>query len=224
MRVLSVIMAQHMRALRAVGTLGFLPDALGKFLDKYKFQKFPTLADEFLLTDVNKSIDFEHGKVDVDGTTIVIGRLQIWTNGLSVVTTTTTREAELALIDVLKWASEVFSVTFEEIRSPANYGQLEIQFDNRIARGFPALAALSTSIKEGLDDFFGFKPEYELSGLSFSFDTTAYPQIAPSPFKLEPRTGGAFKDRVYFSEAPLATDKHIAILKRFEEICLGTNS
>lgn len=223
MRVLSVLMAQHMRALRATGTFGFLPDALGKFLEKYKFQRSPTLAEEFLLTDANRSINFEHGKVEINGKTIVITRLQIWLNALSVITTTNTSEAELVLLDVLDWATKIFEVGFEPIRPPVNYSQLEVQFEKRVAQGFPAMTQLGALIKEGLDDFFGFRPDYELSSFSFWFDTSAYPEIAPSVFKIEPRTGIAFKENAYFSEAPLATDKHVAVLRKFEEICLGAS-
>lgn len=222
MKLISVPLAQTIKAVRANRGFGYLPDAVSAVVERYKFVEFPTQPHEFLPADPNQPISFRHGKIEVEGRTVVIAQLQVYQMGLVVHTDTTTTDSDRIADDILDWASSHFEIIFESIRPIGHLSQLEVQFEKRIAEFFPALKAIGSGMSKGLDDFWEFRPSYELTSLIFSFDPTKYPSPAPSFFKIEPRVNVAFEENIYFSEAPLSTDNHVTLLERFERVCLET--
>ncbi|MGB6553494.1 MAG: hypothetical protein WBE78_08385, partial [Candidatus Binataceae bacterium] len=56
--------------------------------------------------------------------------------------------------------------------------------------------------------------------LHFGLDPVKVPLINPGMFKIEARAQMPLDLGLYFCEASLTTEKHLAILRRFEHICL----
>jgi hypothetical protein len=219
-KLISVPLAQTIKAVRASHGLGYLPDAVRAVVDRYKFVEFPTQPHEFLPADPNQPTSFRHGKIEIESRTVVIAQLQVYQMGFVVNTDTNTTDSDWIADDILHWASSHFEITFEPIRPVGHLSQLEVQFEKRIADFFPALKAVSAGMSKGLDDFWEFHPSYELASLTFSFDPSLHPSLVPAFFKIEPRVNIAFEENIYFSEAPLSTDNHVTLLERFERVCL----
>jgi len=221
-KIISVTLAQTLKAVRPSHGFGYLPDAVRAVVDRYKFVEFPTEPHELLPTDPNQAINFRHGKLELTTGVLIIDQLQVYQTGLVVHTSTSTTDSDLIVDDVLHWASSHFQISFEPIRPVGHLSQLEVRFEKRIADFFPALKAVGSGMSKGLDDFWEFHPAYELTSLIFSFDPSVHPSPAPSFFKIEPRVNVAFEENIYFSEAPLSTKNHATLLERFERVCLET--
>lgn len=222
MKVISVMLAQSMKAVRTVGgSLGYLPDAMKLLVERYGFVGLPATREEIFPSDASKGVIFRHGKCTLADRVIVIEYLQIFPNGLLIATQKDTADADLVVEDVLNWAASTFNFQYEPIRpSIAHNSQLEVRFDKSLPQLLPVLSSVGDAISSRLDDFFETKPRYEFMTLNFYFDKTKVPPLAPSVFRLDRREGVPFDQEVYWSEAPLSTRHHIEVLTEFETTCL----
>ncbi len=225
MKVLSVLQANSVRALRTVGvaTFGYLPEAGRALQERYAFLSIPT-PEELLPTDPSTGFAFKHGKLEKDGRSILIDFLQVFPTGVSVTTRTNTTDSDIVLNDVLAWAKEQFKLEFEEFKTGvAHSSQLEIRLDSSLPELFPFLSEIGRAITNGLDEgWWEPKPSYELININFWIDKAKYPVLAPGIFRLDRRENVPFEQNVYYSEAPMSTDNHIAVLQRLERICSET--
>jgi len=228
MERLSVLLAQTMRIVQVRGMFGYLPEAVNALVKNYGFVGYPReaeLAAILVAPDSNataKPAVFTQGKAPIDGRTLVIDRLEIYNNGIVANTHTDTNDSDLIVADVLRWSSERFKVTYDEIKPSAGHSsQLEIRFARPLPELMPALAPVGKRISDSLEkDFWGFEPAYHVVGVNFYFDKNKYPAFAPSVVRIDYRAGQPFERNVYWSEAPLATADHEAVLTEFENACL----
>jgi len=220
MNVLSVLQAQSTRIVRILGDLGYLPNLVMEIGKRYQFIGLPR-PEQLLPSQTNTPMTFEMGKVQLKDREIAVNALQIYPAGLAVITRTNTSDCDLVLDEVMEWATDTLKLTFEPIRpGNAHNSQLELRFNQPLATMLSAFNEIGAAITEGIDaDFWRFKPAYELTTLTFFFDKTKAPSIAPTTFRLDRRDGSTFEDNLFWSEAPLSTDKHIAILGALERIC-----
>ena len=221
MKVLSVIRAESVQALRTVGgDLGYLPTAGAALTAQYGFQGLPTAA-ELSGAEPNKGITFRRGKLDLEDRAIAIDYFQIFPSGVTVCTHTNTKDSDIVLDHILKWASTQFKLEFESIRpGMAHSSQLEIRLEKSLPDLFPFLAPVGAAITESLDEWWEIKPRYELININFWFDKTKYSAFMPQIFRLDRREGIQFEQDVYYAEASLSTDKHIEVLSVLESTCL----
>jgi hypothetical protein len=222
MKRTSVLQAQTVRAIniQPSGWFGYLPEAIKAFAEQYKFVKFPTTPLEMLPVETNQPISFRQGKVDLDSRSIIISELQVFTGGIIAFTQTNTTDCDLVADHVLEWAKSYFKLSFEPVRTPGHFSQLEVQFDAPFNELLEPFRKIGEAITNGLDDFWNPPPTYELVGLHFGYDPTSTPRSAPVNFRIERRTDFPFDNNVYFSEAAMTTNNHIAVLGEFERICL----
>jgi hypothetical protein len=223
MKVLSVLRAESVRAVRTIGgTLGYLPEASALLVERYKFIGIPT-NEELLGTDPNKGITFKQGKWESNQKTIAIDFLQVLPMGISVVTHTNTSDSDAILEDTMSWAQSQFNLEFESIKPGIGHAsQLEVRLEKQLPDLFPFLKTISSSITESLDDFWDMRPRFELININFWVDKTKFPFFAPSIFRLDRRSNIPFEHNVYYSEAPLSTNNHVMVLSKLERVCLET--
>jgi hypothetical protein len=223
MKVLSVMRAESVRALRTVGgDFGYPPTAVAALVEQYGFLSVPT-HEELTATavDPTKGITFRRGKLEVGSKLIAIDYMQVFAAGLSVATHSNTSESDLVLDHLMQWAQSQFKFKFEEIKPGIGHAsQLEIRLEHSLPAWFPILSEIGSAITKGLDEFWGVKPSYELITINFWHDKTKYPQFAPPIFRLDRRESVSFEQEVYYSEAPMSTDNHITVLERLERICV----
>jgi hypothetical protein len=222
MKRISVLQAQSVKAVNIspTGWFGYLPDAVDAFTKEYKFVKSPTTASEIIPIDAEKPIVFREGKLDLKDRSIIISELQVFRAGLIAFVRTNTTEGDIVTEHIMEWAKSHFKLTFEPIRPIGHYSQLEVQFEGPFAELLKPLSDIGEAITKGLDDFWKPRPNYELVGLNFGYDPFATPKFAPSIFKIERRVEIPFDSHLYFSEAAMTTDNHVAVLEKFERICL----
>jgi len=221
MKVLSISRAESVRAVRIIaGDFGYLPDAAAAFTTQYGFLGPPKL-EELAPGDATKGISFRQGRVEIAGKLLLIDHFQIFLNGLSVSTHTNTNDSDAILDHIMAWARAEFNFEFEDIKPGIGHSsQLEIRLEKSLPDLLPILSSLGTIISESLDEWWEYRPPYEIININFWFDKTKFPAIAPSIFRLDRREGVAFEQNIYWAEAPLSTQKHIKILSQLEKICL----
>jgi hypothetical protein len=219
MKLLNVLQAQSVTAIRTLGDFGYLPEALVALNNRYSFMEFPKQLQP---PESNEPLTFRHGKMAADKP-IVIDFLQIFPTGLAVTTHTNTSDSDTVLQDVLDWSKSQFGVQYEALRPGlVHTSQLEIRLDKSLRQLFPALAGIGAQIAERLNDkWWGpVVPTYELITLNFWMDETKLPPFPPAAFRLDRRKGVSFEQNVYWAEAPLRTDEHVSILEALELACI----
>lgn len=222
MKYVKVIQAQSVKAvtISPAGWFGYLPVAIQDFTDQYKFVKSPTTATEMIPLDANLPVVFREGKLDLPDRSIIIWELQVFQSGLIVFVRTNTGDSDIVAEHVMEWAKDHFRITFEPIRPIGHYSQLEVEFERSVAEMFKPLNEVGKAIAEGLDDFWNPRPAYELINLHFGYDPFTAPKSAPATFKIERRAEIPFDKNLYFSEAAMTTDNHVAVLEKFERVCV----
>lgn len=215
MRVASVHLA---RALAFVESLDlnpkghvYYPDLVAGIVDKYKFLKFPQALEDF---DELKGVEFIGGKWG----DVVVERLTIYQNGILLDTRASTDESERLIHEGLAWASSTFSLTFDVsmIKRRGYLSDLVFYSDcPSLLESFSPVANLNQRIYEAHSKISGDRTAWKPTKLEFfSESVPRKPMFAP--FTIQRRADTPFSENKYFSEAPLPTDQHIALLKAFE--------
>ncbi len=189
---------------------------------KYNFRQVPTLAEVS-----QKPANFGYGEVKRNDSLIVIEQLVVsyqgvQTTSVAASTRTSTDDSDFFLDDVMGWVGERFHLNIAPVFPPAYHSSLEVVFSEAISRRFQELQPIAQQMTN-LVKSYGSKncPDFELEGLSMHFEPN--PTLLPSPlaFSVQRRVGAPYKDNKYFSQAPLKTSDHKAVLEQFEKILLA---
>lgn len=187
-------------------------DFMKAFVDRYRFVKQPTTADEIL--DVqNKGLIFELGKWNDVGVAKVI--LFDW--GIVVETNTSTDASELVLQDMLKWGAETFGLSNRpSLITQRNYLS-EIVFSSEMSLPAisPQLRSLGDKITSLVSGYIGRSLPFETLGVTLAFDSTESKQLF-TPFQIQRLAETPFQLMKYYSGAPLKTSDHIQLINDFE--------
>lgn len=223
MKTISILKGSTVKAARPSAPFGYLPELVLTVADHYKFVERPTDISQLITHgDVQAQTPaiFRHGKVDIDGRTLVIEELQIFQNGTVVATPGDTADADAITDDIFRWANDTLKIQFEPIKPLGHFSQLEIRFERTLPDLFSPLREVGRAIDKSLDPFWDPMPPYELINLHFGVDPTKAPKVNPGFFKIERRAEMPFEQGFYFCEAAMTTKDHVAILEIFERICL----
>jgi hypothetical protein len=213
-RLASVVLARTLAYIEAfdLDPLGkvFLPDVVKGLIDRYKFQKFPTTIEEF---DISKGIIFEKGKISGK----VIQKFSIFDTLLVVETRSNTTESKEIIEEILTWAAAKFGINYVagNINKNAYVSGLSFYSDVPVLAASALLNTLAARASEALSEIWQETIHYETVGIALGHDGDArkYP-IAQ--FTLTHRVATKFSDNKYYSEAPLPTDLHLALLEEYE--------
>jgi hypothetical protein len=199
-----------------------LPKAVAAFIEQYGFLRDPT-AEELRIAavDATKPLTFQRGRLEVGNKLIAIDYVQIFGSGFSAATHTNTNESDLVLNHIMDWAQAHFKFEFEDVKPGIGHSSvLEVRLQKALPTLLPMLSIIGEMVATSLDDWWSIRPSYELTTVNFSFDRTKYPQLAPPAFRLERRENVPFGQGAYYTEAPMKTENHIAVLTRLEQLCL----
>jgi hypothetical protein len=219
MKVVSVIEARAFRIYRPFGSFGYLPDAINKAIEEYKFLGYPKEISELFPVDTNQPIVFRHGKVVINGRVIVVDFLQIYPAGLQVITLTNTSDSLAAVDHIAAWGVSTFDLKLETVKAPGFYSQLHVRFKSPLPEMFPKLKPIASEISDKYPDVLDFRPQYELSALHFLYEPKA--KVDPVFFRIERVGNVSFAENLYYSDAPLSTEDHIRVLEDFERANLS---
>ncbi len=85
------------------GNAEYYPDLIPKIKERYQFVISPKNED-LLPSDPPKGAEFKIGKLDIEGRTIVVNVLSVFSDGIVIDTTTSTDDADAVLSDLIDWA------------------------------------------------------------------------------------------------------------------------
>ncbi len=219
MDVRQILLARAIQTFRVLGTTGYLPEIAQKINDRYEFVSRP--KNEELLPPAEdagqlKGAEFKHGRVRrTDGRVVIVHQLTLFNDGVVVDTTTSTDDSDLILDDLAHWAkSEIRDLTL--LRPRLYVSQLEIQAAFAVENYAPAFGSLGQRISTFLTDYGSDISPYQVSAVTLNFDQIGKVPPHPGFFQIERRLNAPFKDNMWFAQAPLKTNDHIALLDDLE--------
>jgi len=193
----------------------YYPEIAKALIERYGFQKFPQKFEDW---DESKGVTFELGRVE----STTIDKLIIFSNGLQLDTSSSTKDSEAILEEALNWASKTLGLRFRRdmIQRKGYVSQFSFFSDAPLLQLNPIFKTVSAKVARGASESLRVPAVYEPTGIVFSLDP-AEQRIPMHPFTIERKQGVAFADKKYFSAAPLPTDTHLSLVEEFEKSILS---
>lgn len=214
MNVNHVLVAQAARLVHIKKQV-YLPEIIAEIRQRYGFVRVPETADEILSpADDPRPLLFRHGKLQHGERMIVINNMSIFTAAISVQVVASTDDADVVVDDILRHGAELA----EEADPLKLYlSQLEVVLGASLDRLSPLVDLIARGITGRLVEY-GYRsamPPFGADSLGMQFD----PAVGATPaghFRIERRERVPFDRNTYFSQAPLRTRDHIALLEEFD--------
>jgi hypothetical protein len=189
----------------------FYPQLVQGLVEKFGFIKFPQKPEDF---NEQKGVEFIGGRWGDVG----VEKVTIYQNGLLLDTRVSTAESTRILQEALYWAASTFGITYE----PKMIRHFRYLSNLTFYSEYPILSGVNSPVSmlaRRIGDSYG-----ELTAEIAPWEPTAlviHPELIDkkaqhAPFRIERRLETAFAENKYFSEAPFATDVHLALLEQFE--------
>jgi len=181
--------------------------------ERYKFAKAP---DSMLDRSQKTGLSFQQGQfVTPDGRDIYIG-LEIYTDGMVASTSSSTNDSTVFLEDLASFAlTKGFS--WPEQIGRGFTSTVLVETKGNLLSINPQLQRISQFIESRLISKDGKPRRFQVAALNFWSEDLSK-NFSPSPFKFERKIGENFEADIYYSEAPLQTDEHLALLEELENI------
>ena len=98
------------------------------------------------------------------------------------------------------------------------FSQLEVVLDASFGSAASFLSSSRMKLAKLLSAYNNTEPvDIEMSGFSLNYDAVKRKEASWGGFTIERRTGRPYEENVYFTQAPLQTDDHVAVLTEIEE-------
>jgi len=191
-------------------------EAFADLATRYSFKKFPKHT---LDVDSDKALTFEGGEfTNRDGEQIII-KLRVYTDGCVVDCWSSTRDAEDFLKDAMKWlkTEHGFGLPADTPIRTIYLSELTVRTNKSLISLNSKLHAFTDALSDKVKEFGGKDTGFNFGSIGFWSNDTKRP-MAPGPFRFENKVGTLPKDQRYFSQAPLPTDAHLALLDKLEAI------
>ena len=191
----------------------YVPEVAAKLVQRYSFAKYPTLDDL-----QKETFFFGMGKFR----NVQISELGIYNDGVIVAGRCDTQLLEEFLDDLFDWIANEFEfVPIPQIRT-------EKHFESTIiVRSKIDLAAIVSPNKAATDLIASrleqnTNSKYHPTGTLFDCDLDGLrTRRKPVRLSIERRLGLPFAEGMFFCQAPLKTDDHLALLRALEALPLG---
>jgi hypothetical protein len=182
--------------------------------ERYKFAKIPASP----LDVKDGGLSFVEG-IFRNSKGIDLGvSLMVYGDGLVADTFSNTDNTTEFLRDVGKFAAESgFAFPAEVEVGKAFTSILGVECDTPLLVLNPRLEAITRLINDKLITMDSRPRSFELTGITM-FSEDIGQNKSPALFRFERKVGALFSQDRYFTQAPLETDKHIAVLEEFERI------
>lgn len=192
---------------------------------RYNFRQIPP-NNELLTPPPNQPTNFVWGKAKIGDRSITIDLLQVQNfpalaMTVGVVTKTSTDDSDLVLDDLAKLMTERFGIETTPILPTSYQSQLEVAFHSAVNEHFRFSGPIGKAITEYVKSY-GFPacPTYIPTMFGMYFDTSkpTTPPTFSTSFTIERRVGVSFEENKYYSQAPLRTKDHEALLSLWESL------
>lgn len=188
----------------------FWPELVPEIVQRYRFQKFPKALEEF---DEQKGVQFIEGKWGDK----VIQKVDIYNSLMVVETRSNTDDSKQLLEEMLLWGAAKFGLNYKSgmIKRWAYVSDVTVYSDVPLLNVSPVLSRMAERCSKALTDIWHEPVQYEPLNLIVGHDPSARKNPI-APFSITRRAESRFSDNKYFSEAPLPTDMHLALLQEYE--------
>ena len=184
-----------------------LYDGIMQMKEKYSFSKVP-LSDADL--DLQKGIDLSFGKVG----RINIDKLSFFPNGIVVDTRSSTSDSTTVIQDFLEFVRSSFGATIKPTRW-LHLSNIIFRSDGNLSKLHPALEFIASEVGRSVSQDYGQLVDFTTASVAVSADLSKL-KLQPASFTFERRSDTPFSANVYFSGAPVGTDKHMQLLTYLE--------
>ena len=222
MNSFSVIRASAFRALRPWLFDKIIPlELIATVKQQYQFVKPDAAA-------LNAPVDFQAGKFEYERKIVSVEQFVVAYVGnkatsLGASTRVSSDASEAFLEHVIEWTAKQYGLATNEVMPRAYFSQVEFVLSEPLSSHFTELGKIGEAITSYLQGY-GLEncPPYEFGGFSMNFDSVKHEDLKPTPqpFAIERRIGSSYDENKYFSQAPLRTQDHKAILERLETILI----
>jgi len=185
-------------------------DLVNALVDRYGFKKFPQTVEEF---DESKGVEFHHGAAG----SRAIQKFVVWNSILVLETRSGTDDAKAILLEMLEWGAETFGLNYHlgMIKHFAYVSDLTFYSDVPLLRINNPLTSLATKVSQELSGIWQEPIQYEPTNVQVGHDPMSR-KYGVASFIISRRAEAKFSENKYFSEAPLPTETHIALLEQYE--------
>jgi hypothetical protein len=184
-------------------------------VDKASFRLFPTTLEQF---DETKGITFEDGIWDG----IPVEKMTVYNNGIMMDTRSGTDVSLRLIREILAWSVNEFGLVLPEnaLQRIRFLNQFTFYSDALAKLGWSPIRGLADSLSEHLAEITGKSREYQVVRIDIDFDRLEQ-QVPIAPLTIQRRGLASFEDNKFYTEAPLPTDAHIALIGEFESSLLA---
>jgi hypothetical protein len=187
---------------------------------RYRFAKFPQH-----LMDLNKeqALEFNSGTFIKDGIDFRVG-LTIYNNGIAADSFSYTENSEAFLEDVAAWLSSERGIDIKsELKRNGYVSHLQVQAKSSLPLWNPKLDFVPSAVSALATSMDGKPRQYAMDGILLA-PTDAGVPMAPLQFQLDRKWGTDSNENIYYSQAAMGTQDHLALLNKIEAVLLDTTS
>ena len=220
MEVQETILARVIRLVKISNTVGYWPDLVNDLGVRYSFASLPDIKEILASQEKGaaKGAEFQVGKLKKsDGKLIVIGKFTVFNDGLVADCRTSTDDCDIFLDSIQEWAKTNLSA-IKNVGRSLYLSQLEVKFNlqpNEYAKIFNPLGGQIAALLTGYGAPPGVMP-FRFGSLTLAMEPGDAPSFKPSVFTIERRLNVPFDENVFYTQAPLRTSDHIALLNTLE--------
>lgn len=186
------------------------PDLARAVSARYKFVKAPQTVAEFS----GQQMDFEYGYFFDDA---IITKLSIYNAGIWVEAPTSTENLDRFADDLLKFFSEELQMSAVSGKLLTVHGStIVVKMKPGFATLFQQVEPIVSTVRAAIEGSGISVSAYEVSG--FTVWGEGPDILKPPRFALERRAGEPLDSNLYYSQAPLTTDRHLALLTELESL------
>jgi hypothetical protein len=186
----------------------FLPEVAQKVLQKYSFVKFPNVDDL-----QKESQTFGMGKFQE----FQIDEFKVYGDGIIVSGKCNTKILDAFVTDLFGWLKTDYGVEEVLIQKPEKYFEsgLLVRPKGDITSILSPPKRVTSLIERAMTD--ATQAEYQPTTMYFEADSAGLKtRRRPNRFTFERRIGLPFSANVFYSQAPMKSDDHLALLEGLE--------
>ncbi|MBS1839406.1 MAG: hypothetical protein JSS69_06540 [Acidobacteria bacterium] len=180
---------------------------------RYQFAQTPKNELDF---DEQRSLSFKSGAFTGQRKVQLLVNLSVYSDGIVADTTSDTDETTEFLNDLAKWLSDTYGLVVPKERRENYLSQIDFQIAAPLAVLNPRLGQFVKRVEGHINT----KSQLDMASIQFWTEDFGKPGV-PAPVKIERKIPAPFSSNHYFSQAPITTKNHIALLNEFEALLGG---
>lgn len=185
--------------------------------ERYSFKKFPNHTLDAAGED--KAITFEEGEFANRAGAKVIVKLRVYSDGCVADCWSSTKDAEDFLKDVMAWlrTEHGLALPADRVIRSLYFSELTVTTNKNLVTLSLKLRDFAEELSAKVKEFSGYDMGFNVGSIGF-WPNDPKNRLAPGTFRFENKAGTLPKEKRYYSQAPLPTEEHLAVIDKFEAI------